>query len=80
MLTHAVNLGFNRAGIRWYELRESDGDWTIHQQSTFAPDNTSRWMSSAAMDSEGNIGMAYAVASSSVSAGIRYTGVSLPIH
>ncbi|MGB0933768.1 MAG: T9SS type A sorting domain-containing protein [Lishizhenia sp.] len=77
MLSHAVDLGGNRSAIRWYELRDNnDGVWTVHQQSTFAPDNSSRWMSSVAMDKHGHIGMAYSVcnANNNVFPGIRYTG------
>jgi len=77
MLSHAVDLGGNRAAVRWYELRDNnDGVWSVHQQSTFAPDNTSRWMSSIAMDKHGHIGMAYSVcnANSNIFPGIRYTG------
>lgn len=77
MLSHAVDLGGNRSGVRWYELRDNnDGVWKVHQQSTYAPDNTSRWMSSIAMDKHGHIGMAYSVcnANSNIYPGIRYTG------
>ncbi|MDX2362852.1 MAG: T9SS type A sorting domain-containing protein [Crocinitomicaceae bacterium] len=78
MLSHAVDLGGNRSGIRWYELRDAnDGNWSVHQSGTFAPDNTaSRWMSSMAMDSWGNIGMAYSIAdaSNNVYPGLAYTG------
>jgi len=68
--------GQNRAGIRWYELRENnDGVWYIHQESTYAPDNTnSRWMGSIAMDCDGNIGLAYSIAGPNTYAGLRYTG------
>ena len=39
------------AGIRWFELREvTAGPVTIFQESTYQPDTTWRWMSSAAMD------------------------------
>ena len=77
VLSHAVNLGGNRAAVRWYELRDnSDGNWRVYQSGTYAPDEASRWMSSAAMDTEGNIGIAYSVCDSlnNVFAGIRFTG------
>jgi hypothetical protein len=66
----------NRAGIRWYELRENnDGVWYIHQESTYSPDNTnSRWMGSIAMDRFGHIGMAYSFAGPNDYAGLRFTG------
>ncbi|MGZ4097661.1 MAG: hypothetical protein ACXVNM_02205, partial [Bacteroidia bacterium] len=65
-----------QVGTRWYELRQNTSNnlWSIHQQSTYAPDGHSRWLASIAMDDNGNIGMAYAVSSPSVSPSIRYTG------
>lgn len=77
MLSHAVDLGSNRSGVRWYELRDAnDGNWTIYQSGTYAPDATkSRWMSSIAMDSYGNIGMGYSIsASTGTFPGLGYTG------
>ena len=77
VLTHAVDMGGNRSAVRWYELRDAhDGNWSVHQSGTWDPDGTSsRWMSSAAMDAYGNIGMAYSVCdATSVYAGLRYTG------
>ncbi len=77
MLSHVVDMGSNRAGIRWYELRDAnDGNWAVYQSGTYSPDNfTSRWMSSIAMDTWGNIGMAYSISNgSSVSPGLAYTG------
>ena len=38
-------------GVRWYELRPNGSGLTVHQQGTFAPDATFRWMGSIAMDS-----------------------------
>jgi hypothetical protein len=66
--------GANRAGIRWYELRNSGGGWTIYQQGTFSPDAIHRWMGSIAMDASGNIGLGYSASSSTMFPAIRYTG------
>jgi len=71
--------GANRAGVRWYELREdlasNPGEWYIYQESTFDPnDGNSRWMGNAAMDINGHIGMAYSISGSNEYPGIRYTG------
>lgn len=78
MLSHAVDLGSNRSGVRWYELRDANnGVWSVYQSGTYAPTNTaSRWMSSVAMDNFGNIGMAYVISdpTNTIYPGIRYTG------
>jgi len=76
MLCHNVNVGGNRAGMRWYELRdENDGNWAIHQQGTYAPtDGNSRWLGNLAMDRLGNIAMAYSFTGPDHYPGIRYTG------
>lgn len=77
MLCHTVDVdNTNRAGVRWYELRENnDGVWYIYQQGTYSPDSqNSRWMGNVAMDQQGNIALAYSFAGPSNYAGIRYTG------
>ncbi|MBI3668017.1 MAG: fibronectin type III domain-containing protein [Acidobacteria bacterium] len=62
------------SGVRWYEIRNPNGAPTVFQQSTFQPDQTYRWMGSAAMDQAGDIALGYSVSSSSINPGIRYTG------
>lgn len=64
------------AGMRWYELRRTNGTYSVFQQGTFAPgDGVQRWMGSVAMDRQGNIGMGYSVVNgTNVFPGIRYTG------
>jgi len=64
------------AGARWYELRRTNGVYSIHQQGTYAPnDGVHRWMGSAAMDGRGNVALGYSVVDdTSVFPGIRYTG------
>lgn len=75
VLNHTVDVNStDRAGIRWYELRNSGGGWGINQQGTFSPDATGRWMGSIAMDTNGNIGMGYSASSSTMFPSIRYTG------
>jgi len=75
VLNHTVDAGSNRAGIRWYELRNTGSGWSIYQQGTFAPaDGLNRWMGSIAMNANGDIALGYSVASSSVYPSIRYTG------
>jgi len=67
--------GSNQAGVRWMELRKSGAEqWSIYQESTYAPDNISRWMGSIAMDGAGNIAMGYSVMDDDVFPGMRITG------
>ena len=74
---HTVNVdGTDHAGMRWYELRKTDGDWIIRQQGTYAPDEHSRWMGSIAMSENNEIALGYSISSSTVYPGIRYTGQS----
>ena len=64
------------AGMRWYEIRRVNGQYSIYQQGTYAPgDGVHRWMGSAAMDKYGNIALGYSVVNATnVFPGIRYTG------
>jgi hypothetical protein len=73
---HTVDIGTGSAqtGIRWYELRNSGSGFELHQQGTYAPDSSYRWMGSIAMDKLGDIALGYSVSSSSMSPSIRYTG------
>lgn len=72
--------GNDTSGVRWFELRnDATNDWSIFQEGTYAPNDPlnpgmSRFMSSAAIDAQGNIGMAYNVAGPNTQVGIRYTG------
>ena len=76
VMNHTVNVGGNRAGIRWYELRKSgQDDWAIYQQGTYAPeDGINRWMGSIAMDGGGNIALGFSVSGSATFPSIRYAG------
>jgi hypothetical protein len=75
MLNHTVDVdATNHAGIRWYELRETSGVWSVYQQSTFAPDTESRWLGSISMDYQGNIGLAYSVSGPNTMPSLKYTG------
>ncbi len=72
---HTVDVdATDHAGIRWYELRKTSGDWTIRQQGTFAPDQHSRWMGSIMLNGANEIGLGYSISSNTVFPGIRYTG------
>jgi hypothetical protein len=78
VVNHTVKVSGNKRaevdGVRWYEVRISNGTPSIFQQGTYAPDSTSRWMGSIAMDKFGNIALGYSASSSSVLPSIRYTG------
>ncbi len=74
---HTVDVdGTDHAGIRWYELRKTTGNWSIRQQGTYAPDANSRWMGSIMLNATGKIGLGYSISSSTVYPGIRYCGQS----
>ncbi len=74
---HTVDVdNTNHAGIRWYELRKTDGEWFIRQQGTFAPDEHSRWMGSVMLNGYNEIGLGYSISSNTKFPGIRYTGQS----
>ena len=62
----------DHAGIRWFELRRTDGNWEICQEGTHAPDDHHRWMGSIAMDGAGNIALGYSVSSDLLYPSIRY--------
>ncbi|WP_416445394.1 GEVED domain-containing protein [Leeuwenhoekiella sp. A16] len=66
-----------KAGIRWYELRQSgDGQpWSIYQEGTYvSPTVQNAFAASMAMDSKGNIGMGYSTVSETQHVAIQYTG------
>ncbi len=74
---HAVEGNTNTiAGMRWYELRKTEGEWEIRQQGTYSPDNNSRWVGSITMNSNHRIAMGYSVTGSSTYPGIRYAAQS----
>jgi len=75
MCCHTVDVdATDHAGVRWYELRKTTGEWTVRQQGTYAPDGNSRWMGSVMMNGSNEIGLGYSISSTTVYPGIRYTG------
>lgn len=78
VVNHSVevtNGNVKTVGVRWYELRSSgDGNFTVFQQGTYAPDSKSRWMGSIAMDGAGDIALGYGVSSAAMYPGIAYSG------
>jgi hypothetical protein len=74
---HTVNVdGVRHAGIRWYELRKTTGDWTLRQQGTYAPDVHSRWMGSIMLNGSNKIALGYSISSTSMFPSIKYCGQS----
>ncbi|MDH6144894.1 hypothetical protein P3T35_006943 [Kitasatospora sp. GP30] len=73
VVNHAVDAP-GGVGVRWYELRLDRGRPVVHQQSTYAPGPTYRWMGSAAQDKEGDIALGYSSSSSQAHPSIRVTG------
>lgn len=77
LANHTVNVGSGRAGVRWYELRDSGTGWSIYQQGTYAPaDGDHRWMGSIAMNQNGDIALGYSVSGTSTYPSIRVAGQS----
>src|SRR5262245_8971292 len=79
--THGVNVGTDTApetyqsGVRYYELRRAPGGpFAVVEQGTFAPGTDSRSMPTGAMDHQGDLAVAYNVASSTASPSVRYAG------
>lgn len=66
-------LGEEGAAIRWFELRNTGGGWTLYQEGTHDPgDGNDRTNPSIAMDQDGNIALGYTVSSSAIHPQIRY--------
>ncbi|HEX8088157.1 MAG TPA: hypothetical protein VF762_04850 [Blastocatellia bacterium] len=80
VVNHTVQVGTNRknitSGIRWYELRVTNGNVSVNQQGTYSPNSNFRWMGSMAMDKKGNIGLGYSISSSTMFPSVFFTGRS----
>ncbi len=77
LVTQAVDpAGPVPAAMRWWEIRNPNAAAPIvYQNSTYNPGGTdSRWMSSAAFDKLGNIGIGYSVSSAAMNPAIKVTG------
>ena len=73
---HTVDAnGADKAGIHWFELRDSGSGFALNQQGVYAPDEDNRWMASAAMDISGDIALGFSASNSTTTyPSIRYTG------
>lgn len=75
VVCHTIDTGSERAGKRWYELRNTGGGWTIYQQGTYAPaDGLHRWMGSIAINASGDIAMGYSISGTTMYPAIAFTG------
>ncbi len=76
VVSHTVDSdGFDTAGTRWAELRNSGGGWVVHQAGTYAlNDGENRWMGSASMNQTGDIALGYSVSSTGTFPSIRIAG------
>lgn len=72
---HSVNTIGGGGGVRWYEFRvDRQRNVTLHQQGTYTPAGSYRWMASPAMDRNGNIGIGYSFGGAPNFAGQRFAG------
>ena len=72
---HSINSTSGGGGIRWYEFRlDKQGNPTLYQQGTYAPDDLYRWMPSPAIDAAGNIGIGYSFGGATHFPGQRFAG------
>lgn len=75
VVSHATDANNeDRAGARWYELRNYGTGWEVYQQGTYAPDNHSYIIPSIAMNADGVIAMGYTITSEELYPSIRFTG------
>jgi len=76
LLTQAVdNVAGSTAQLRWWEIRNPGANPpVVHQNSTFGLATEARWMSSAAFDKLGNIGIGYSASSAAINPAIRVAG------
>lgn len=78
LVTQAVDPdagGTKKAQLRWWEIRNpASSPPIVFQNSTYNPSADSRWMSSAAFDKLGNMGVGYSASSATINPGIRVSG------
>ena len=77
-LAHTVDVGANRAALRWVQFDITNPTPAIVQQGTFDPGAAGhRWMPSAALDGDGNFAVGYSLSqtgATSILPSIRFTG------
>ena len=70
---HTVKGGL-LAGVRWYELRDPNGNPQVYQQGTVVDPNTDFWLGSAAQDKAGNIAVGFSASSNYLDPSIFVVG------
>jgi hypothetical protein len=71
----SVKTAAGGGGVRWYEFRlDGRRDVRLHQQGTYAPDGSYRWMPSPALDARGNLGIGYSFGGTPHHPGQRFAG------
>jgi len=61
-------------GLRWYELRKDDDNWSLYQSGNYYPDSASRYDPSIAVNGNGDIAMGYTKSSLEINPSIWLTG------
>ena len=79
VVSHTIKVSGNKRsevdGVRWYEVGNlTSGTPIVYQQGTYAPNSTSRWMSSIAQDKNGNMAVGYSASSTGLFPSIYFTG------
>ena len=70
---HSVGTAAGGGAVRWYEFRVDPlRQLRLHQQGTYAPDSSYRWMASPAMDRRGNMAIGYSFGDASHFPGQRF--------
>ena len=64
------------AATRWWELRNTDGAWALHQEGDLAGGTLNRWTASAAQDRNGGLAVGYSVSDLTTYPSIRYAARS----
>jgi hypothetical protein len=73
VVTHSITGPNGGGGLRWYELRlDANREPYLYQQRTYAPDSLYRWLGSAALDKNGNIGIGYSYGGTATYPGQRF--------
>ncbi|MBL7773730.1 MAG: hypothetical protein JNM95_12775, partial [Chitinophagaceae bacterium] len=75
VLNWGVEISSTQRGIKWCELRQTSGIWSMYQEGIFSPGSDTRWMGSISMNDQGSIGLCYMRSNSTTMyPSIYYTG------